>query len=84
MELVQFIPSELIIVVVATYITGMFFKKLETVKDKYIVVILMLFSIIFSLLVSKEYTSVAFLQGIICWGIAVSGNQVVKQLGKEE
>lgn len=35
-NLMTFIPEFLIIVIVATYVVGVFLKKLETVPDKFI------------------------------------------------
>ena len=42
-NLMTFIPEFLLIVIVATYIIGIFLKKLETVPDKFITSLLMLF-----------------------------------------
>ncbi|NHL29932.1 hypothetical protein FDF02_18840, partial [Clostridium botulinum] len=48
-NLMQFIPGELAIVIVATYVIGVFLKNIESVKDKYITVALMIFAIVFSM-----------------------------------
>jgi hypothetical protein len=82
-NLIQFIPKELLIVILADYTIGVFFKKLNCIKDKYITIILMLFTIIFSMIISKPSIS-SFLQGILCWGAAIGINQTTKQLSKEE
>ena len=82
-NLIQFIPKDLIIVVIADYIIGIFLKKLNCIKDKYITVILMLFTIVFSMIISKPSVS-SFLQGILCWGVAIGINQTTKQLNKQE
>ena len=42
-NLMTFIQEFLLIVIVATYIIGIFLKKLETVPDKFITSLLMLF-----------------------------------------
>lgn len=82
-NLMTFIPEDLLILVVAIYILGIFFKKLESVKDKYITSILMVFAIVFSMIISSPSAN-SFLQGIIVWGIAIGCNQTIKQLKKDE
>ncbi len=82
-NLMQFIPGELAIVIVATYVIGVFLKNIESVKDKYITVALMVFAIVFSMVISAP-SATSFLQGILCWGVAVGLNQTGKQLNKQE
>ncbi|MDU6876563.1 MAG: phage holin family protein, partial [Clostridium sp.] len=48
----NFIPEFLFIVIVATYVVGIFLKRLESVKDKYITSILMLFAITAAILLN--------------------------------
>ena len=93
MDIMSFIPSSLLIVIVAIYVVGVFFKKIELIKDKYITILLMLFGITFAVLlsiinakykVSLEVIVNGLLQGILCWGVSVGVNQTIKQLGKEE
>lgn len=92
-NLAQFIPENLMIVITAAYVVGVFLKKLENVKDKYITSILMVFCITFSVLlnlINTEYSVMykaiitAVLQGILCWGVSVGINQTTKQLNKQE
>ena len=82
-NLMNFIPEFLFIVIVATYVVGIFLKRLESVKDKYITIILMVFTIVFSMVLSG-LSATAFLQGILCWGVSVGINQTAKQLSKQE
>ena len=51
-NLMTFIPEFLIIVIVATYVVGVFLKKLETVPDRFITSLLMLFSITIAVLLN--------------------------------
>lgn len=92
-NLLTFIPEFLLIVIVATYVVGVFLKKLESFKDKYITLALMVFCITFAVLlniINAEYKVLfdaivnAVLQGILCWGVAVGINQTSKQLKKSE
>lgn len=92
-NLMNFIPEFLFIVIVATYVVGIFLKRLESVKDKYITSILMLFAITAAILlniinaefkVALDVIVNGVLQGILCWGVAVGINQTAKQLTKQE
>lgn len=92
-NLMTFIPENLLILIAAIYVFGIWLKKIETVKDNYITVILMLFAITFAVLlnlINSQYKVMyeavvnAILQGILCWGVAVGLNQTYKQLNKSE
>ena len=92
-NLMTFIPEFLIIVIVATYVVGVFLKKLETVQDKFITSLLMLFSITIAVLlniINTQYKVAldtivnGILYGILCWGVAVGVNRTYKQLNKTE
>lgn len=74
MELLQFIPENLVILIISLGILGLFLKK-SNVKDKFIPSILLTFSIISSCLLLKNFDITSILQGIICWGVAVGFNQ---------
>ena len=74
-NLMNFISDGMVIVIVATYVMGVFLKKLESIKDKYITSLLMLFGIVIAVLLSiinAQYkvdlnTIVnGILQGILC------------------
>ncbi len=92
-NLLTFIPEHLLILIVATYVLGIFLKKANNFKDNKITVALMMFCIIFSILltfINAEYktkfdaTVTAILQGILCWGASIGINQTAKQLKKIE
>lgn len=93
MEFIEFVKDGMLILVVAVYIIGMFIKKTEKIKDKYIPLILMGISIIFSvlwngLLLEQGFSPASildgFIQGIVIVGVAVLSNQIPKQLSKDE
>lgn len=83
MDIIKFIPEQLLILVASIYVLGVFLKRIEEIKDKYITIILMVFSIALSLIL-QGLNATAFLQGILCWGVAVGVNQTIKQIQKEE
>lgn len=92
-NLLTFIPEHLLILIVTTYVVGIFLKKADNFKDTKITVALMIFCIIGSILltiINTEYSNLlsaainAFFQGILCWGAAVGVNQTIKQANKSE
>ena len=76
-NLLKFIPENLIILIVATYVLGIFLKKIESIKDKYITMILMVFCIVFSILLNSinsglnEFSQCNFTRNLMlgcsCW-----------------
>ena len=81
MELMSFIPSQLGILIAVLYVLGYAMKNVSIIKDEYIPVILIVFSIVFSILL-VGLSATAFLQGILCWGVSVGINQTYKQINK--
>lgn len=49
-NLLNFILENLMILIVAIYVVGVFLKKINSVPDKYITLVLMLFGITFTVL----------------------------------
>ena len=93
LNIMDFLKEGYIIVIVALYVIGIFLKKIETIKDKYIVVILMALSVVIAVLltiinaqykVDLEVILNGILQGILCWGVSVGVNQLKIQAKKEE
>ena len=93
LDLMKFIPSYMVILIVAAYVLGAILKNLNIVKDKYITIILGILCITLAILlgvINGQYKvmldAVVYgcLQGIIAWGIAIGVNQTIKQLNKSE
>lgn len=78
-DFIKFIPEHLLILVAGLYVMGIFFKKMEYIKDNLIPLLLMAMALIFSCLLSKELSPLALLQGILCWGASIGINQFAKQ-----
>lgn len=86
------IRPEMFVLVPVLIIVGKFLKKAEYCKDKYVPVILGIISIFISciwiLIYTPDHLPVAvmegFIQGILIAGTAVYGNQIFKQLNKDE
>ena len=92
-NIMDFIPQNFVILIISICVLGIFFKRIEAVKDKWITVILLLFGITFAVLLSvinAEYKVAldvivnGILQGILCWGVSVGVNQTIKQVQKSE
>lgn len=95
-NIIDFVKPELAIVVVALWIIGYFLKNSETVKDKLIPFILLAIGIAVAALwvfatsalgTPQEIALALFAaltQGVVVTGVAVLGNQLVKQAKKSE
>lgn len=85
MNLMDFIPQELFIVIAATNVFGAFLKCIDNkyFKDKYIPIALIVFSITFSITLTG-YSATSILQGVLCWGTATGLSQIVIQAKKGE
>lgn len=95
-QIMNYIKPELIVVAVVLYFIGMWLKKAQAVKDKYIPLILggigIILCAIWVLATSTIGTGqeiamavfTAIVQGILVAGVSTYINQIVKQAGKEE
>ena len=93
MDILQHIRAEMIVVIVpALTMIGKFLKDWPCCKDKYIPIILsplsVLFSVAWILIYTPENIYAALfdgvIQGIMLAGMAVYGNQIVRQLQKDK
>ncbi|WP_338631536.1 phage holin family protein [Clostridium baratii] len=89
-NIINFIPENMLIVVIGLWIIGYCLKKTPKVEDWCIPWVLILIGMIFSIglnIIDNDITSnllvTATLQGICCAGVAVLGNQLKKQTEKE-
>lgn len=81
--MIEFITENALLLIPVLNIIGAIIKNTEKIPDKYIPVILLLFGVIGAVAilgVSPE----SILQGVLVTGTAVYGNQIVKQIKKEE
>lgn len=84
MEILNYILENRLVLVPVLYIIGEFIKRTEYIKDKKIPIILMLIGIIFSILMSGDTIINNVIQGILVAGATVLGNQMIKQIGKDD
>lgn len=81
--MIEYITENALILIPVLNILGQIIKGLEKVPDKFIPLILLLFGISGAIVI-MGMNAEAVIQGILITGAAVYGNQVVKQLKKEE
>lgn len=80
----EFILENRIILIPALIVLGWAVKEIKAIPDKFIPLILLFLGIIFSAWIEMAFTLQAVIQGILVAGTAVMGNQIPKQLMKDE
>ncbi len=83
MEILTYITENAIILIPVLIIIGLILKKLEFIPDKYIPLILLPLGVVGAMALGG-WTFESAIQGILVTGAAVYGNQIVKQLRKDE
>ena len=79
----NFLVDQCLILVPVLYIIGAMLKGTQLVPDKYIPFILVVFGIVFAIALTA-FSAQAVIQGILVTGVTVYGNQLVKQITKED
>lgn len=83
MEILNYIIENRLVLIPVLYIIGEFIKRTEYIKDKAIPMMLLIIGIIFSILMGGDTIINNIIQGILVAGTTVLGNQMIKQVGKE-
>lgn len=81
--MIEFITENALLLIPVLNIIGAIIKNTDKIPDKYIPVILLLFGIIGAVAILGISVE-SILQGVLVTGTAVYGNQIVKQIKKEE
>ena len=81
--MIEFITENALLLIPVLNIIGAIIKNTEKIPYKYIPVILLLFGIIGAVAI-LGISPESILQGVLVTGTAVYGNQIVKQIKKEE
>lgn len=79
----QYITEHALILIPVLNILGMIIKGFPKIPDKYIPLILLFFGITGAVTI-MGFNVQGVIQGVLITGTAVYGNQIVKQLKKEE
>ena len=83
MDFLQYITQNALILIPVLNILGMILKGLEKIPDKFIPLILLVFGMAGTLALAG-LSADSVVQGILVTGAAVYGNQMVKQIKKDE
>lgn len=91
MSIMDYIKPEMLVIAVLLYVIGMMVKQAAFINDKYIPLILGVIGILVAVCWvagdSETFGVTGFItsavQGVLCAGLAVYGNQTIKQLGKK-
>jgi hypothetical protein len=81
-DLLKFLPEQLLILVAALYVLGVFLKNSPKVSDWIIPWVLLIVGIIGAVALQylqQGFTPVAVFQGVVATGVAVLTNQLIKQ-----
>ena len=83
MEILNYILDNALILIPVLNVLGLIIKNLSFIDNKWIPLILLVFGVAgsFGLM---GFTVDAAVQGVLVTGVAVYGNQLVKQLGNSE
>lgn len=83
MEIISYITENALVLIPVLIIVGQILKNIEKIPDKFIPVILLPIGIVGAIALGG-WTVDSAIQGILVTGAAVYGNQIVKQLKKDE
>ncbi len=83
MNILQYIFENQLILIPVLVIIGQIIKNTDAIPDRFIPVILLPLGIAGAMAIGKPCIDTA-IQGVLVTGTAVYGNQIVKQLKKEE
>lgn len=84
MEILNYIIENRLVLIPVLYILGEFIKRTEYVKDKLIPSVLLFIGVIFSVLMGGDTVINNIIQGILVAGATVLGNQMIKQIGRDD
>ena len=79
----NYIVDNCLILIPVLYIVATILKNLEFIKDKYIPLILLPIGVALAIAI-KGVDVNSVIQGILVTGVTVYGNQIFKQINKEE
>lgn len=81
--MLEYITENALLLIPVLNVIGMIIKNIEKIPDKYIPLILLGVGIVGSVAI-MGISPESVIQGVLVTGTAVYGNQVVKQIKKEE
>ncbi len=82
MKILDYIMENALVLIPVLNIIGMIIKRTEKIPDKYIPIILLVFGIAGALAI-RGLSADSAVQGVLVTGVAVYGNQVIKQMSEK-
>ena len=83
MDLVKYVTENALVLIPVLYVIGSILKGIEKIKDKYIPIILLPIGIALAIAIGGASVD-AVIQGILVTGATVYGNQLIKQISKQD
>ena len=83
MDLIQYVTENALVLIPVLYVIGSILKGIEKIKDKYIPIILLPIGIALAIAIGGASVD-AVIQGILVTGATVYGNQLIKQMSKQD
>ena len=83
MDLVKYVTENALVLIPVLYVIGSILKGTEKVKDKYIPIILLPIGIALAIAIGGASVD-AVIQGVLVTGATVYGNQLIKQISKQD
>lgn len=83
MDITHFLIEQALIMVPALWVIGEIIKYANAIDNKYIPVILLMFSLFLTPMLLGGYNAENIVQAILVAGASVFSDQLLKQLGKE-
>jgi NhaP-type Na+/H+ or K+/H+ antiporter len=81
--LFHYITENCLIIIPVLYAVGILIKHTKIIKNKYIPLVLLFVGIVMCIVITRSITN-GIVQGTLCAGTAVFGNQMFKQFRKYE
>ena len=82
MDIMGYLMDEALIMIPVLYILGEIVKRTTPILNKWIPLIILIFSLAFTPTVIGEYTAYNIVQAVLIAGVTVFGNELIKQTGK--
>ena len=83
MDLVKYVTENALVLIPVLYVIGSILKGTEKIKDKYIPIILLPIGIALAIAIGGASVD-AVIQWILVTGATVYGNQLIKQMSKQD
>lgn len=83
LNVLKYISENVLVLIPVLYILGVFLKRLEALKDKYIPFVLLAAAILLCIGVNEKANVNAVIQGVLITGVTVLGNQMYIQTKKD-